>query len=1354
EAMPALMQAEASLKALNKGDISEVRTMKRPPLGVHLVMEAICIVKDVKPNKLPGAMPGEKVLDYWEPGRNLLQNPDQFLHSLMEFDKEAITEAMIVKLTNYIENPAFQPAKIIKVSKACTSLCMWVHAMYKYYFVNKQVAPKKAALKAAKEDLAITEAILDEAKSRMRSCQERLDLLEKNLKETEERKKELEDKMKLCEERMDRAVRLVTGLADERERWVENVAAYKVSIFNLVGDILISAGAVAYLAPFTDRYRRGLLSEWAAVLKERKVPHTPGCSPVTTLGEAVMIRQWQLDGLPRDFLSTENAVLVVHSKRWPLFIDPQGQANRWIRNMGRELSMEITKLSDKKMIKTLENCIRFGKPLLIENIGVELDPTLDPVLQRLTYRQAGEIVIKLGDVVIPYSDDFRLYITTRLPNPHYTPEVSIKVLLVNFTLVPSGLQDQLLALVVMEERADLEEARSALIISSAQMKHDLKDCEDKILYRLSAAEGSPVDDIDLIITLEASKVKVEAAEKTQIDIDATRALYIPVANRGQILFFCVSDLSNVDPMYQYSLEWFVKIFINSMKNTEKTHDIDERVVSINDYFTFSLYSNICRSLFEKHKMHFAFLLCARILMDEGKIDLHEWHFLLAGGSPLREFRKPDVNWLSERGWKEILALENLPNFVPFVADFAERTRDFERIVDSSEPHSFPIVHYQYLITCKKTGYEYMLILKCLRPDKVTNAMQDFITKYLGERFVEPQTTDLQAMFAESGPAVPLVFVLSTGTDPAADLYKFADKLSSCILMFVISLGQGQGPRAELMLKTALEIGNWLFFAASNSILNFQNCHLSPSWMPTLDQLVENITPETSHKDFRVWLTSTPSPHFPVSILQNGSKMTVEPPRGIKANLLRAYGNQVTEFQEFMISEHDKVASFKLLLFSLCLFHGVCLERRKFGPLGFNIPYEFTDGDLRICISQLHMFLLEYDIIPFKVLLYTAGQINYGGRVTDDWDRRCIMNMLQDYYKIEVVSPDYQFDTDELYVLLPTSKLLDEYVFYIRSLPINDNPELFGLHPNADISCAQSETYSCLATLLALQPRVVGGAAQSQEEVTMHMAKTIDEDTPDLFNLEQISLRYPVLYEESLNTVLVQEVIRFNKLLQIIHSSLKEMMKALKGIVVMSQALESMGESLFTNRVPELWANKAYPSLKPLGPWVLDLKARIDFLNDWIENGIPPMFWISGFYFPQAFLTGTLQNFARKYVVSIDAISFGFKKHPRNVLLMDVVFGVYFLEGARWSEEKKLLAESRPKELYIEMPVVWLLPEENRVAPTTGIYECPVYKTLTRAGTLSTTGHSTNYVVAIEIPSDKSQTHWIKRGVALICALNY
>ncbi|GJQ83090.1 hypothetical protein Trydic_g20102 [Trypoxylus dichotomus] len=844
--------------------------------------------------------------------------------------------------------------------------------------------------------------------------------------------------------------------------------------------------------------------------------------------------------------------------------------------------------------------------------------------------------------------------------------------------------------------------------------------------------------------LGLGETKVEAAEITQIDIDNTRSQYIPVANRGQILFFCLADLSNIDPMYQYSLEWFIKIFVSSMADTEKSEDLSQRVKIINDYFTFSLYSNVCRSLFEKHKLHFAFLMCIRILMDMKQIDPHEWHHFLAGGDPVGFMINPCPEWLSQKSWNEILALGVLPNFVPFVNSFGMYKDHYREIFEHVEPHLAPLPAE---FDTKYDDFQKMIALKALRSDKVTNSMQCFLTKKLGPQFVEPQSSDLIEMYKESSSTVPLIFVLSTGTDPAADLFKFAERMRFSKRLMSISLGQGQGPRAEQMIHEACEIGSWVFF---------QNCHLAPSWMPRLERIIENIAPENVHKEFRLWLTSTPSPDFPVSILQNGCKMTVEPPRGIKANMIRAYNNQVMDMHDFINSAHPKACTFKWLLFSLCLFHAVLLERRKFGPLGFNIPYEFTDGDLKICISQLHMFLLEYSEIPFKVLVYTAGHINYGGRVTDDWDRRCLMNILYDYYKHEVVSAFYEFDEDGNYHQLPSDAMLADYLDYVKTFPLNDDPELFGMHANADISYAQAQTNSCLNTLLMLQPRQVGGAATSQEEVIQNAANTILGKIPHEFDLELISESYPVLYEESLNTVIIQEAIRYNKLLKIIVQTLRDLLKALKGLVVMSEALEKMSNSLYSNAVPEVWAGKAYPSLKPLGSWVNDLNDRVSFLMKWVNEGIPPAFWISGFYFPQAFLTGTLQNFARKYILSIDTINFSFKVLDRAPIHRPndgcVIYGL-FLEGARWNARTNLLDESFPKELYTNMPCIWLLPEENHFKPKR-VYECPIYKTLTRAGTLSTTGHSTNYVLAVEVPTDKMESHWIKRGVALICALDY
>uniref|UniRef100_A0A8C6VH57 Dynein heavy chain 1, axonemal n=1 Tax=Naja naja TaxID=35670 RepID=A0A8C6VH57_NAJNA len=741
---------------------------------------------------------------------------------------------------------------------------------------------------------------------------------------------------------------------------------------------------------------------------------------------------------------------------------------------------------------------------------------------------------------------------------------------------------------------------------------------------------------------------------------------------------------------------------------------------------------------------FAFLVCIRIMMNEGKIDMEEWRYLISGGTVKIMRDNPAPAWLYERAWNDILALTNLHNFSTFADDFVANLSGFRTIFDSAEPHREPLPG---IWDSTLDSFQKLLVLRCLRGDKVTNAMQDFVAANLGQSFIEPQTANLSVVFKESTSTTPLIFVLSPGTDPAADLYKFAEEMKFSKKLSAISLGQGQGPRAEAMMRSAMERGKWVFF---------QNCHLAPSWMPSLERLIEGINPDKVHRDFRLWLTSLPSNKFPVSILQNGSKMTIEPPRGVKANLLKSYSSLSNDFLNSCV----KVTEFKSLLLSLCLFHGNALERRKFGPLGFNIPYEFTDGDLRICISQLKMFLDEYEEIPYKVLKYTAGEINYGGRVTDDWDRRCIMNILEDFYNPSVLNSEFSYSESGIYKQINTSYDLNGYIQYIKTLPLNDMPEIFGLHDNANITFAQNETFALLAAIIQLQPKTSAVGGQSREEIVEETSNDILQKVPKPIDLHEVLLKYPVLYEESMNTVLTQEVIRYNRLLQVIAQSLKDLLKALKGLVVMSSQLELMSNSLYNNTVPEMWKSKAYPSLKPLASWVNDLLLRIDFLHKWIAKGIPPVFWISGFFFPQAFLTGTLQNFARKSVISIDTISFDFKVLRESVseLTERPDVGCYihglFLEGARWDPIFFELMESKPKELYTEMAVIWLVPIPNRKPPTTGMYLCPIYKTLTRAGTLSTTGHSTNYVIAVEIPTSKSQRHWIKRGVALICALDF
>ena len=600
-------------------------------------------------------------------------------------------------------------------------------------------------------------------------------------------------------------------------------------------------------------------------------------------------------------------------------------------------------------------------------------------------------------------------------------------------------------------------------------------------------------------------------------------------------------------------------------------------------------------------------------------------------------------------------------------------------------------------------------------------------------------------------------MLSAGSDPTKIFQDFAKTSRMGTKVRMLSLGQGQDKLAEAMIQEGTERGTWVYL---------QNCHLYTSWMPRLEEICAKLDPETVHKDFRLWLTSKPTPHFPSTLLQDGVKFTMEPPKGLRQNLRSAYFKHTNA----SLSRTSKPHAYRKLLFALTFFHALVQERRKFGPLGFNIPYEFNESDLEISQRQLELFLDTYVEVPFKVLNFLTSAINYGGRVTDYIDMRTVDILLRQLMTGEVLSDSYEFSTSGTY----KSVAIDEenprrgYMEYIEGLPLNADPEVFGLHANANIVCAQTETYDMFDSVLRMETGA-SAAADGFESVVDKLAAAMIAQLPPLFDLEQVSMKYPLKYEESMNTVLVQECARFNGLLSVMHKSLPELRKALSGLVVMSSELEAMSKALFVQRVPALWQAKAYPSLKPLNSWLQELLDRVAFIRSWIEDGQPFEFWISGFFFPQAFLTGTLQNYARKHQLPIDTLSFAYDMKGVDFAAEAApADGVYirglYLEGARWDGSLGSLVESRPKQLYTELPTIHLLPEAHRKPPTSGVYRCPVYKVLSRRGTLSTTGHSTNFILWVEIPSNRDdvvncegladQGVWIKAGVAAFCSLRF
>ena len=229
------------------------------------------------------------------------------------------------------------------------------------------------------------------------------------------------------------------------------------------------------------------------------------CRCAASLASPVEVRDWNMWGLPTDSVSIDNGILVTRGKRWPLMIDPQNQANAWVKAMETKNALKVIKLTDGNYLRTLESSIRVGNPVLVEDIGETLDPALEPVLQKAVFTQNGRTLIRLGDTDVDYDP------TSSSTSPprcltRTTCRKCIKVTVINFTVTIKGLEDQLLGDAVRKERPDLEEAKDRLVVSISNDKKQLQELQDKILTMLKESEGNILDDEVLIDTLNNSKI--------------------------------------------------------------------------------------------------------------------------------------------------------------------------------------------------------------------------------------------------------------------------------------------------------------------------------------------------------------------------------------------------------------------------------------------------------------------------------------------------------------------------------------------------------------------------------------------------------------------------------------------------------------------------------------------------------------------------------------------------------------------------------------------------------------------------------------------------------------------------------
>eukprot|EP00656_Telonema_subtile_P031899 TRINITY_DN3494_c0_g2_i1.p1 TRINITY_DN3494_c0_g2~~TRINITY_DN3494_c0_g2_i1.p1 ORF type:complete len:4527 (-),score=1335.50 TRINITY_DN3494_c0_g2_i1:103-13683(-) len=1342
KAIPALEKAEKALENLKSSDIAEVKQYKTPPDEVVMVMQSImCLRKDKGKT--------------WDDCKKVLTDP-KFLSSLKFFDKSAMDKTMTDKVMKFTSKETYKPDWIAKKSGAAAALSEWVIAMKVYGEVAQIVEPKKRKLADAEKTLSRKLKELKAAQDKLGAIQAQVANLQKQFDDSNTKKAKLEAELAMLEEKLERAQKIVTGLSSERDRWGVTIGTLETQEANLVGDVVVACSFCSYAGPFPSEYREEMVSVWLNTVKEQALLHSEDFKFVDFLANPVDIRNWVMQGLPTDNFSTENGVLVTGGTRWPLMVDPQAQANKWVKKMEQENNLVIVDPKSNDLLRTFEHCIGFGTPVLMEDILLEVDPALEPVLGKQLLKRGASFVIKVGDKEVDFNENFKFYLTTKLANPHYPPEVSTKTSIINFSVKQQGLEDQLLGIFIQKEKEELEIQKNETVLMVAKSKNKLVELEDLILYQLSTVEGSLIDNKEVCETLTQSKItsnevndQLEKAAITEVEIDEAREIFRPVAQRASQLYFVLVDMGKVDPMYQFSLDSYNDLFVMSIlqSRTSGSGDLapEERIRQLKEWHTLSVYRSTCRGLFEKHKLLFSLLICMKKLMEEAvppKVAFEEYQFFLRGPlimdrSTLRE--NAFSEWLDDQAWEALSELEKLPNFRGFLSSLEQSPRDWKAWYRLPNPESKPLPGDW---NNKLDDFQRMVVLRSLRTDRVIHAVTSFITTNVGPEYVQPPVLKLLEVVETSTPTQPLIFVLSTGADPTNMLRQLSAEQG--IDFRPTALGQGQAPYAISLMDDGKRSGQWVFLA---------NCHLMLSWLPTLEKIIMNFPNDNPHPNFRLWLSSVPHPNFPIAILQKGVKMTTEPPKGLKPNLTRLYNN----ISEEKFNTCGKRLPYQRLLFSLCFFHSVLLERRKFLTLGWNIPYEFNDSDIDTAELILCHYLNAYDEVPWEALRYLIAEATYGGRVTDDWDRRLLNVYMADYFNTEVIQQvNFRLSPLSEYYT-PDDGPLKSYKEYVGRLPQSEQPLVFGQHGNAEISSQITNSQLMLETMVSLQSASASAGGSSIEDTISQIASDLLSSIPGLIPIVDIQA---MLADEPspLNVVLLQESERYNAMLSKISSVLGNLLKGIKGLVVMSAELEQVFDSLAEGKVPPAWL-KTYPSVKPLASWSIDLIARIKQLTEWTAQGHPVLLWIGGLTFPTGYLTGLLQLTARKNNQAIDAYSWAFDvlPQPENEITNSPKEGSYmcgmFLEGAGWSYDNMCLEDPEPMKLVVPMPVIHFKPVERSKRSQKGVYQCPLYLYPVRTGTRE----RPSFMIVVELktgPKDPQARpeYWTKRGTALMLAL--
>ncbi|PLW56951.1 hypothetical protein PCANC_02857 [Puccinia coronata f. sp. avenae] len=1242
DAEPAVEEAQAAVSNIKKQHLTEVRSMANPPEAVKLAMESVCTIL------------GHRI-ESWKTVQGIIRK-DDFIASIVNFDTDRkMTRQLREKMNaDFLSRPSFNFDTVNRASKACGPLCKWVIAQVRFSEILDKVGPLRNEVNSLEQQAATTQekaativTMIAELESSIARYKPEYATL---IGETESIKQE----MNRVESKVERSITLLESLGSEKTRWEAGSATFDTQMSTIAGDVLLSAAFMTYGGFFDQSYRQSMWQGWVDHLNQANLKYKTELSLTEYLSTADDRLDWQSKSLPADDLCTENAIMLHRFNRYPLIIDPSGQATNFLINEYRDRKMTVTSFLDEAFVKSLESALRFGTPLLIQDVE-HLDPILNAVLNKELRRAGGRVLIRLGNQDIDFSPSFTMFLSTRDPSVEFSPDICSRVTFVNFTMTRSSLQSQSLNQVLRAERPDTDKKRTDLMRLQGEFKLRLRHLEKSLLQALSESTGNILDDDKVIVTLETLKreaadvaKKVEETDIVMQEVDQVTAEYLPLAQASSSIFFVLEQLNVLNHFYQFSLRYFLDIFefvLLNNPNLLQVQDPKERLaVLLNDIFVVT-FRRTSRALLHRDHLMLAMLLAqlkARGLGHE--IDDEEYSFLLEGGSE-RAGRHPPANFpfLSTEQQVHLQAFQRVPCFKDVVEHMSTQPEAWEAFLLSACPENV-VPQVWPDASPAAESIRRLLLLKCFRPDRMLAAIAIYVNKLFNTDILAESSYNFDSVVTtEISSSTPVCLCSVPGYDAS---YRVENLVAATKARCAsIAMGSQEGYRlADQAIAAAIRTGSWVLL---------KNVHLAASWLSQLEKRLQSLNPP---KGFRLFLTMETNSGIPVNILRQSMVIMNEPPPGIRANLVDCLKS--ISPGRLAAGPNEKVR----LYFLLAWFHAVVQERLRYCPLGWSKIYEFNDSDLEAAMSMIDSWMtatakgkanIDPAHLPWAALRVLLKQAVYGGRVDSDWDQKLLDSFVDTLFNPSAFEVGYHLVNpigDKEGLTIAEGARLEHFITWAQALPEREPPHWLSLPPNAEALISTTQGSEILSRLLKMrrtdEDESVGEAlkqaktssSSSQptwmrqlETTAKEFLKNLDENLPGL-DAGGNDVNDPLF------RFFDREVALGQKLLGVIRKDLNELIGVCNGEVKQTNHLRSLIGEITKAIIPSHWKRyKVNPTIS-LAQWISNFVNRIQQLCRIVQsNNFTDSICLGLLFFPDGFLTATRQFVSHQTKISLEEL---------------------------------------------------------------------------------------------------------------------